>query len=163
MIRIDWIDRYKLQSQIPHFVKEAVQRSLVHDRAGEQVYVLAETYLVTSALRGAVERGTGRGLRSLGYRGEVAAKSGTTNDFRDGWFIGYTPSLTVGVWVGFDDGGSIELPGAGVALPIFTRFLVDAVGPYGDRGRYGGGRFAIPPGIEVVEIDPAVTRAADLQ
>jgi penicillin-binding protein 1B len=71
-----------------------------HDRTGEQVYDQAEAYLVTSALRGAVERGTGRGLRSLGYRGEVAAKSGTTNDFRDGWFIGYTPSLTVGVWVG---------------------------------------------------------------
>jgi penicillin-binding protein 1B len=124
-----------------------------NDRTGEQVYDLAETYLVTSALRGAVERGTGRGLRSLGYRGEVAAKSGTTNNFRDGWFIGYIPSLTVGVWTGFDDGQSIDLPGARVALPVFTRFLVDAVGPYGDRGRYGGGRFSIPPGIEVVEID----------
>lgn len=133
-----------------------------NDRTGEQVYDLAETYLVTSALRGAVERGTGRGLRSLGYRGEVAAKSGTTNNFRDGWFIGYTPLLTVGVWVGFDDGGSIDLPGARVALPVFTRFLVDAVGPYGDRGRYGGARFSIPPGIEVVEIDPRTGLRAGL-
>jgi penicillin-binding protein 1B len=133
-----------------------------NDRTGEQVYELAETYLVTSALRGAVERGTGRGLRSLGYRGDVAAKSGTTNDFRDGWFIGYTPSLTVGVWVGFDDGQSIDLPGARVALPIFTRFLVEAVGSYGDRGPYGGGRFSIPPGIEVVEVDPRTGLRAGL-
>ncbi len=133
-----------------------------NDRAGEQVYDLAETYLVTSALRGAVERGTGRGLRSLGYRGEVAAKSGTTNDFRDGWFIGYTPSLTVGVWVGFDDGRSIDLPGARAALPIFARFLVDAIGSRGDEGRYGGGRFSIPPGIEVVEIDPRTGLRAGL-
>jgi penicillin-binding protein 1B len=133
-----------------------------NDRAGEQVYDLAETYLVTSALRGAVERGTGRELRSLGYRGEVAAKSGTTNDFRDGWFIGYTPSLTVGVWVGFDDGRSIDLPGARAALPIFTRFLVNAVGSYGDRGPYGGGRFSIPPGIEVVEVDPRTGLRAGL-
>jgi penicillin-binding protein 1B len=133
-----------------------------NDRTGEQVYDLAETYLVTSALRGAVERGTGRGLRSLGYRGEVAAKSGTTNDFRDGWFIGYTPSLTVGVWVGFDDAQSIDLPGARAALPIFTRFLVDAVGPYGDRGPYGGFRFSVPPGIEVVEIDPRTGLRAGL-
>ncbi|UCC82613.1 MAG: PBP1A family penicillin-binding protein [Gemmatimonadota bacterium] len=133
-----------------------------NDRTGEQVYELAETYLVTSALRGAVERGTGRGLRSLGYRGEVAAKSGTTNDFRDGWFIGYTPSLTVGVWVGFDDGRSIGLPGARAALPIFTGFLVEAVGAYGDRGPYGGGRFSIPPGIEVVEVDPRTGLRAGL-
>ncbi len=136
--------------------------TLRNDRTGEQVYDMAETYLVTSALRGAVERGTGRGLRSLGYYGEVAAKSGTTNDFRDGWFIGYTPSLTVGVWVGFDDGQSIDLPGAGAALPIFTRFLIDAVGADGERGPYGGGRFSVPPGIEVVEIDPRTGLRAGL-
>ncbi|UCC71627.1 MAG: PBP1A family penicillin-binding protein [Gemmatimonadota bacterium] len=125
-----------------------------NDLTGEQVYDPAEAYLVTSALRGAVERGTGRGLRTMGYRGDVAAKSGTTNDFRDGWFIGYTPSLAVGVWVGFDDGQSIDLPGARVALPIFTRFLVAALGEYGDSGPYGGAEFTHPPGLEMVEIDP---------
>ncbi|MEE8520810.1 MAG: PBP1A family penicillin-binding protein [Gemmatimonadota bacterium] len=124
------------------------------ESAGEQVYDPAEAYLVTSALRGAVERGTGRSLYALGYRGEVAAKSGTTNDFRDGWFIGYTPSLAVGVWVGFDDGRTLGLPGSRVALPIFARFLVDAVGRYGDRGPYGRAEFRAPSGLEVVEIDP---------
>jgi penicillin-binding protein 1B len=123
-------------------------------RAGEQVYDPAEAYLVTSALRGAVERGTGRSLRALGYRGAVAAKSGTTNNFRDAWFIGYTPTLAVGVWVGFDDGRSIGLPGAIVALPIFARFLAAATGADGEEGSYGGARFVRPSGLEVVEIDP---------
>lgn len=124
------------------------------ERAGVQVYDPAEAYLVTSALRGAVERGTGRGLRALGYRGDVAAKSGTTSNFRDGWFIGYTPTLAVGVWVGFDDGRSIGLPGARVALPIFAHFLTAAIGPNGDRGLYGGAEFSPPSGLEMVEVDP---------
>lgn len=123
-------------------------------QAGEQAFDPAEAYLVTSALRGAVERGTGRGLRALGYQGDVAAKSGTTNDFRDGWFIGYVPSLAVGVWVGFDDGHSIGLPGARVALPLFARFLVAAIGPDGHRGAYGQSAFSPPDDLEVVEIDP---------
>lgn len=121
---------------------------------GEQVYDPAEAYLVTSALRGAVDWGTGRGLRKYGFDGAVAAKSGTTNDFRDGWFVGYTPSLAVGVWVGFDDGRTLGLPGSRMALPIFARFLVAAVGPDGDEGPYGGRGFSAPPGLEVVEVDP---------
>ncbi len=116
---------------------------------GEHVYDPAETYLVTSALRGAVERGTGQGLRSHGYSGPVAAKSGTTNDFRDAWFVGYTPDLAVGVWVGFDDARSLELSGSRAALPIFARFLRGALGPY------GGQDFPVPSGVEVVDIDRA--------
>lgn len=120
---------------------------------GEQVFDPAETYLVTSALRGAVERGTGRSLRTLGFHGDLAAKSGTTNDFRDGWFVGYTPTLVVGVWVGFDHGARLELPGAGVALPIFSQFLQNAVGPHGDRGPWASRGFRRPPGVEVVEVN----------
>jgi len=121
---------------------------------GRQVFDPAETYLVTSALRGAVERGTGRGLRNRGFHGDVAAKSGTTNDFRDGWFVGYTPSLVVAVWVGFDHGRRLELPGAGVALPIFADFLKDAVGSDGRVGQWGSDGFDYPPGLERVEVDP---------
>jgi penicillin-binding protein 1B len=121
--------------------------------AGEQVYDPAEVYLVTSALRGAVERGTGRALRALGFHGEVAAKSGTTNDWRDGWFIGYTPTLVVGVWVGFDDARSMRLTGSRAALPIFARFISAAVGSYGDRGLYGRARFSPPSGLEVKSVN----------
>jgi penicillin-binding protein 1B len=115
---------------------------------GEQAYDPAETYLVTSALRGAVERGTGRGLRTYGYRGAVAAKSGTTNGFRDGWYIGYTPTIAVAVWVGFDDGQDLGLPGSRLALPIFARFLSAAVGPDGE------GEFDRPWDLDVVEVNP---------
>jgi membrane carboxypeptidase/penicillin-binding protein len=95
-----------------------------------------------------VERGTGRGLRQFGYRGPVAAKSGTTNDYRDAWFVGYTPALVVAVWVGFDDGRSVGLPGARAALPIFARFLAVARG--GDEAR----GFSVPRDVNVVDIVP---------
>lgn len=119
----------------------------LRENLGGQVFDPAETYLVTSALRGAVERGTGRALRSSGFRGPVAAKSGTTNHFRDAWFIGYTPSITVGVWVGFDDGRSIGLSGSRAALPIFGQFLADAADTYGET------EFEIPYGLEVAEVN----------
>ncbi len=122
---------------------------------GKQAFTPAEAYLVTSALRGAVERGTGRSLRSRGYRGPVAAKSGTTNDFRDAWFIGYTPSLAVGVWVGFDNGRSMDLPGSRAALPIFASFLQSAHGPDGDRD------FSMPSGIEIVAVNRATGMRAN--
>ncbi len=121
---------------------------------GEQVYEPAETYLVTSALRGAVERGTGRGIRDRGFYGDVAAKSGTTNDYRDGWFVGYTPDIVVGVWVGFDHGKRLELPGASVALPIFSDFLREGLGPSGELGPWGGAGFSYPSGLEMVDVDP---------
>jgi len=110
---------------------------------------------VTSALRGAVERGTGRGIRDRGFYGDVAAKSGTTNDFRDGWFIGYTPTIVVGVWVGFDHGKRLELPGAGVALPIFTDFMREALGSAGHSGPWGSDGFSYPSGLEKVDVDPS--------
>jgi penicillin-binding protein 1B len=102
----------------------------------------AETYLVTSALEGAIERGTGRGLRAYGVRGSVAGKTGSTNDYRDAWFIGYTPEIVVGVWVGFDDARSLALPGASAALPIFAEFLHSAF----PRGAPAD--FRVPPGID---------------
>ena len=128
----------------------------VLDRTGELIYQeapvstsvfdAAEVYLVTSALQSAVERGTGQALRTAGYYGPVAGKSGTTNDFRDAWFIGYTPSLVVGVWVGFDDGSNLGMPGSVAALPVVARFLTATLGPDGAED------FVMPPGIEVAAV-----------
>jgi penicillin-binding protein 1B len=112
----------------------------------EREFDPAEVALVTSALEGAVDRGTGHGLRAMGYAGPVAGKTGTTNDARDAWFAGYTPELAAAVWVGFDDGRPLGLPGARAALPIFGRFLIDALGPE------GGSAFPEPPGLESVAI-----------
>ncbi len=124
-------------------------------RAGEQVFTPAETYLVTSALEGAVERGTGRGLRAWGYWGPIAAKSGTTNDFRDAWFVGYTPTLAVAVWVGFDDGQPVGLSGAQAALPIFARFLNATQAARDEKD------LDPPPDLEIVAVDPQTGLAAD--
>ena len=61
--------------------------------------------------------------------------------------MGYTPNLAIGVWVGFDDGQSMNLTGSRAALPIFGQFLVEALGPYGDEA------FKTPWDVEVVDID----------
>ncbi|WP_420449068.1 PBP1A family penicillin-binding protein [Candidatus Palauibacter sp.] len=114
----------------------------------ESVISPAEAYLITSALSGVVERGTGSGVRDAGYFGPVAAKSGTTNRSRDAWFVGYTPELAVGVWVGFDDGTPVGLPGSRAALPIFADFMIRVLGPHGGR------RFRLPAGVEWIEIQP---------
>jgi penicillin-binding protein 1B len=112
----------------------------------EREFDPAEVALVTSALEGAVERGTGWPLRAMGYHGPVAGKTGTTNEARDAWFVGYTPEIVAAVWVGFDDGRPLGLTGARAALPIFGRFLIGALGAEGDR------EFPEPPGLESVAI-----------
>jgi penicillin-binding protein 1B len=112
----------------------------------EREFDPAEVALVTSALVGAVEHGTGRALRAMGYRGPVAGKTGTTNEARDAWFVGYTPEIVAAVWVGFDDGRPLGLTGARAALPIFGRFLIGALGPEGRN------EFPEPPGLESVAI-----------
>ena len=103
-----------------------------HVRAGqevrrERVLEEAEAHLVVSALRGVVERGTARSLRRLGVRAPVAGKTGTTDGERDAWFIGFTPDLVVGVWVGFDGDTKLGLTGAEAALPIFAAFAEGAL------------------------------------
>ncbi len=123
---------------------------LVQERSREaqRVATPEEAYLVTSALRGAVDRGTGRGLRAAGYRGDVAGKTGTTNDYHDAWFVGYTPELAIGVWVGFDDNRELGLTGAEAALPIFAQVLTGALGPDGRA------EFHRPSGLERVRVNP---------
>ncbi|MBN1542484.1 PBP1A family penicillin-binding protein [candidate division KSB1 bacterium] len=111
-------------------------------------------YQLLDMLRGVVEAGTAASLRAQGFLRPCAGKTGTSSDNRDCWFVGFTPDLVTAVWVGFDDNrrmiasGGVELTGAGAALPLWARFMQQAVAnsPYSD--------FPIPPGIEFVEIDP---------
>jgi penicillin-binding protein 1B len=100
---------------------DGVPLPLQRDSLGVQVVDPAVAYLVTSSLQGVVTRGTARALNPDGRYGEIAAKTGTSNDWRDAWFIAYTPTLVVGVWVGYDDGRSLNLTGAAAALPIASR------------------------------------------
>jgi penicillin-binding protein 1B len=85
----------------------------------------AVAYLVTSALEGVITRGTGRALSAQGHDNAIAGKTGTSSNWRDAWFVAYSTSLVVGVWVGYDDGRSLHLTGAGAALPIVARFLAE--------------------------------------
>ena len=100
----------------------------------------AATFLVTSALMGVVQRGTGRALSAYGFGGDIAGKTGTSNDWRDAWFIAYSPTIAVGAWVGYDDGKSLRLAGAAAALPI--------VGEFFDHAEIPGASFEIPAGVE---------------
>jgi penicillin-binding protein 1B len=115
----------------------------------ERVLAEAESYLVLSALRGVVERGTARSLRTLGVAAEVAGKTGTSDGARDAWFVGLTPDLVVGVWVGFDGNAPLGLTGAEAALPIFADFAKGALARSLPRP------FEVPRRLEVVAIDPA--------
>lgn len=113
-------------------------------------------YLLTSILKGVVDRGTGAKARGLGLRGPVAGKTGTTDGYHDAWFVGYTPELVIGVWVGFDDERPIRLTGSQAALPIWVdlaRHLIPEDAP----------DFAAPAGIVSRAIDPRTGQLATSQ
>jgi penicillin-binding protein 1B len=105
------------------------------------------TFLVTNMMRSVLNEGTGAGARAAGFALDAAGKSGTTNDLRDAWFVGFTPELLTVVWVGLDDNQPLGLSGTQAALPIWTTFMARALSGYGNR------QFAVPEGITFVEID----------
>nr|MCS5637942.1 PBP1A family penicillin-binding protein [Myxococcota bacterium] len=91
--------------------------------AEDQVISEADAYLMSDLLSAVVQEGTGRGLRRLGR--PLAGKTGTTNEQGDAWFMGFSPDLTTGVWVGHDDNRVLGFgeTGAGAALPIWRDFM----------------------------------------
>jgi penicillin-binding protein 1B len=105
-------------------------------------------FLVGSLLRGAVDRGTAGGARAGGIRGVLAGKTGTTNDGRDAWFVGFSPRFLAAVWVGYDDNRAVHLSGAQAAVPIFADFS-KALPP-----QYFKANFPVPSDIVTAEIDP---------
>ena len=106
-------------------------------------------YFVTSMLESVLRNGTGQEVRARGLTAQAAGKTGTTNDTRDAWFVGYTPNLLAAVWVGYDDNRPLGLSGSQAALPIWTRFMKAAV-----AGREKD-RFVAPNGIVTVDVDPS--------
>jgi len=91
----------------------------------EQLISPQAAFQLTSMLRDVIERGTGTPARTLGVRGPVAGKTGTTDDYRDAWFVGFSTAAVVGVWVGFDQPAPIgrDAYGARIALPIWADFM----------------------------------------
>ena len=91
----------------------------------ERVITPAVAFQMVSMLRDAIDRGTGSRARQLGVRFAAGGKTGTTNDFKDAWFVGFSSSVVAGVWVGFDQPQTIgaEAYGSRYALPIWADFM----------------------------------------
>jgi penicillin-binding protein 1B len=104
-------------------------------------------YLTLDLMRDVVRYGTGGSIWSYGVEGEFAGKTGTTDDGRDAWFVGFTPDYLGLAWVGFDNNRPLRLGGAALALPIWAQI---AHGAGIDPGRH----WDMPDGIVTVDVDP---------
>jgi penicillin-binding protein 1A len=114
----------------------------------EQVLDPMTAYQITSMMEGVVQRGTGTAAKVLNR--PVAGKTGTTNDYKDAWFVGFTPELAVGVYVGYDQPRSMgsSVTGGTFATPIFTEFMQKAL------AGTPATPFNVPPGMTTAWINP---------
>jgi len=112
-------------------------------------------YIMTSLLESVIEDGTGWRAKALGRA--VAGKTGTTNNTNDAWFLGYTPSLAAGAWVGYDGEQPLgrNETGAVAALPIWLKFMEEATKGVAPEN------FPVPDGIEFARIDPSTGLLAE--
>jgi membrane carboxypeptidase/penicillin-binding protein len=112
-----------------------------------QVFPARDMYILADVMKGVIDRGTAANARSMGFKLIAAGKTGTTNDKRDAWFIGFTPKTLALTWIGFDDNAPIGLSGGEGAVPIWTKFMnAETAGqPNAD--------FAMPGGISLVSVD----------
>ena len=120
----------------------------------DQVYDPRLAYLMTNLLKGVVENGTGRGARSIGSY--IGGKTGTTNNYVDAWFLGFSSKVVTGVWTGFDDNQTLGWgeTGAKSALPIWKNYMELGIKKYGETD------FPIPGGIVNVAINPETGKLA---
>jgi penicillin-binding protein 1B len=77
-------------------------------------------------MMGAIQYGTATRMKSYGLQVETSAKTGTTNDFKDAWFVGFSSEILALIWVGYDDTEKVGLTGAAAALPLWVDFMKDA-------------------------------------
>ncbi|MBB3162049.1 penicillin-binding protein 1A [Rhizobium laguerreae] len=112
-------------------------------------------YQITSMMQGVIQRGTAAGKIDLGGR-DVAGKTGTTNDEKDAWFVGFTPDLVAGLYMGFDTPGPLGRggTGGGLSAPIFNEFMQVAVKDTPES------KFVIPSGMNLIPIDRKTGMAA---
>lgn len=113
----------------------------------ENVLDSRTAYQIVHMLEGVVERGTAMVVKEVGV--PLAGKTGTTNDYKDAWFVGFSPNLAVGIYIGFDQPASLGRgeTGGTNAAPIFKEFMKEAV------GKLPPVPFRIPPGIRLVRVD----------
>nr|WP_253196173.1 PBP1A family penicillin-binding protein [Roseovarius sp. PS-C2] len=118
---------------------------IVSDR--EQVMDAITAYQLTSMMKGVVDRGTASGAINLPV--PVAGKTGTTNDARDVWFVGFTSNIAAGCYIGYDQPRGLGRGAYGSSMcgPVFQEFMSEAI------KKYGGGPFKVPPGGHFLKID----------
>jgi penicillin-binding protein 1B len=126
----------------------------VHTTAPRTIARPDTTFLVTNMMRSVLNEGTAAGARAAGFVLDAAGKTGTTNDLRDAWFVGFTPELLTVVWVGLDDNQPLGLSGTQAALPIWTTFMARAL-----SGR-GSTPFAVPEGVNFLDVDRDTGKAS---
>jgi len=115
----------------------------------EQVADPGSAFQIVTMLQGVVERGTGTAVKAVGK--PVAGKTGTTNDWRDAWFIGFTPDLAAGVYIGYDDPDSLgdDETGGHIAAPVFRDFMIAALKDAPATA------FRTPPGMRLYRVSAA--------
>ncbi|MDJ0886334.1 MAG: PBP1A family penicillin-binding protein [Desulfobacterales bacterium] len=132
-----------------------------HIVSGRRVLDPVKTFQLVDMMRGVIDQGSGAVVRRLGFERPAAGKTGTTNNYHDAWFTGFTPTLSASVWVGFDrahalkDTRGVGITGGRGAAPIWTAFMLKAV--EGEPTRH----FTVPPGIHFEMIDPQTGRRPD--
>jgi membrane carboxypeptidase/penicillin-binding protein len=113
----------------PHLVRRVVDEdgTVLYENKSVPAQAIrpVTAYLMADMLRGVIDGGTAYGVRQMGFSLPAGGKTGTTNDYKDAWFIGFTPSLVAGVWVGYDQPQTIRRNGyaAELAVPLWTRFM----------------------------------------
>lgn len=113
-----------------------------------QVYDARLAYIMSNLLKGVIKRGTGRGTSDISSY--IGGKTGTTNNYVDSWFIGFSPKVVTGVWTGFDNNQTLGFgeTGAKSALPIWRSYMKLAIRKFGDTD------FPIPSGIVNIAVNP---------
>jgi 1A family penicillin-binding protein len=133
----------------PYLVQQVVSAAgetlYRHEPSRKRVVDAGSAYIVHSLLRGVVRRGTASRLKRVGL-GDAAGKTGTTNDYRDAWFVGYTGDRLTTVWVGFDRGAPLRLSSSEAAIPIWAAAMRD--------GRHDGRDPEPPATVTFRDIDP---------
>ena len=142
-------------------VEDAFGRVLdEHFVSGEKQLDPACVYQVVDMMRGVVDSGTGKVVRQMGFTLPAAGKTGTTNQYRDAWFTGFTPTLSTAVWIGFDkekglrDANRVGITGGRGAAPIWADFMIKATA--GEPSR----EFSLPSNIHIENVHAITGRKA---
>lgn len=154
---IDLVGAYSVFANLgvrvnPYFIKTITDQNnnILEENFPDRIQVIEPNvaYIMNSLLLGVVKSGTG--IRARNLKAPIGGKTGTTNDYTDAWFVGFSPSITVGVWVGYDIKRSMgrKETGSRAALPIFIKFMETYLEKYPEVQK-----FRKPSGVIVMKID----------